>query len=197
MLIGTVIFLSLVVVLLAVPVTLTYQLSFRQTISADLRLIWAFGLVRADISPDREESKSDKPEDAHPKPGRRDRAPGKNRTDFLAAIRQPSFRRRILRFISDVWGAIHKKNVQLLVRIGLGDPADTGQLWGAFGPLSGMLARVRDIRITIVPDFLDSTFEVDSSGTIRVIPLQFVILALGLLFSPSIWRGVMLMRASG
>ena len=197
MLIGTVIFLSLVVVLLAVPVTLTYQLSWRQTISADLRLIWAFGLVRADISPDQEKSKSDKPEDAHPKPGRRGGAPGKKNTDFLAAIRQPSFRRRILRFISDVWRAIHKKNVQLLVRMGLGDPADTGQLWGVFGPLSGMLARVRDIRITIVPDFLDSTFEVDSSGTIRVIPLQFVILALGLLLSPSIWRGVMLMRASG
>ena len=197
MLIGTVIFLSLVVVLLAVPVTLTYQLSWRQTISADLRLIWAFGLVRADISPDQEKSKSDKPEDAHPKPGRRGGAPGKKNTDFLAAIRQPSFRRRILRFISDVWRAIQKKNVQLLVRMGLGDPADTGQLWGVFGPLSGMLARVRDIRITIVPDFLDSTFEVDSSGTIRVIPLQFVILALGLLLSPSIWRGVMLMRASG
>jgi hypothetical protein len=196
-LIGTVIFLSLIVVLLAVPVTLTYQLSFRQTISADLRLIWAFGLVRADISPDREKSKPDKPEDAHPKSSRRSGAPGKKNTDVLAAIRQPSFRRRILRFISDAWRAIHKKNVQLLVRIGLGDPADTGQLWGAFGPLSGMLARVRDIRITLVPDFLDSTFEVDSSGTIRVIPLQFVILALGLLFSPSIWRGVMLMRASG
>jgi hypothetical protein len=196
-LIGTVIFLSLVVVLLAVPVTLTYQLSWRQTISADLRLIWAFGLVRADISPDQEKSKPDKPEDANTKSGRRAGAPGKKNTDVLAAIRHSSFRRRILRFVSDVWRAIHKKNVQLLVRIGLGDPADTGRLWGAFGPLSGMLARVRDIRITIVPDFLDSTFEVDSSGTIRVIPLQFVILALGLLLSPSIWRGVMLMRASG
>ena len=60
-----------VVMLLAVPVTLTYQLSWRQTFSADLRLIWAFGLVRADISPDQEKSKPDKPEDAHQKPGRR------------------------------------------------------------------------------------------------------------------------------
>lgn len=196
MLIGTVIFLSLIVLLLAVPVTLTYQLSWRQTISADLRLIWAFGLVRADISPDQDKSKPDKPGDAHPKSGRRDGAPGKRKANFLAAIRQPSFRRRIFRFVADVWRAIHKNNVQLLVRIGLGDPADTGQLWAALGPLSGMLARVRDIRISVVPDFLDSTFEVDSNGTIRVIPLQFALLALGLLFSPSIWRGVMLMRAS-
>jgi hypothetical protein len=115
----------------------------------------------------------------------------------MAAIRQPSFRRRLLRFVRDLWRAIHKKNVQLMIRIGLGDPADTGQLWAACGPLSGVLARVRDVRITIMPDFLDSTFEVDSSGTIRVIPLQFATLALGLLLSPSIWRGIMLMRASG
>jgi hypothetical protein len=196
-LIGTVIFLSLIVILLAVPVTLTYQLSWRQAISADLRLTWAFGLVRADVSPDQAKSKSDKPEDARRKPGRRDRARGKKKPDFVAAIRQPSFRRRILRFVADVWRSIHKKNVRLLLRIGLGDPADTGQLWGAFGPLSGMLTRIRDVRITVVPDFLDSTFEADSSGTIRVIPLQFAFLALGLLFSPSIWRGVISMRATG
>jgi hypothetical protein len=96
-----------------------------------------------------------------------------------------------------VWRAIHKKNVRLLVRLGLGDPADTGQLWAIFGPLSAMLASLRDIRIAIEPDFLDTTFEVDSSGTIRLIPLQFAILALGLLFSPPMWRGIMLMRKSG
>jgi hypothetical protein len=196
-LIGTVIFLSLVVILLAVPVTLTYQCSWRRTVSAELRLTWAFGLVRADVSPDQGKSKSEKPEEARSKSDRRQRTPGKKKNDFLAAIRQPSFRRRILRFVSDVWRSIHKKNIRLLLRIGLGDPADTGQLWAAFGPLSGMFARARDVSITVVPDFLDSTFEVDSSGTIRVIPLQFAVLALGLLFSPSIWRGFMFMRASG
>lgn len=100
----------------------------------------------------------------------------------MAAIRQPAFRRRILRFVSDVWHAIHKKNVRLLLRLGLGDPADTGQLWAVLGPLSGMLARLRDIRIAIEPDFLDSRLEVDSSGTIRMIPLRLAIIVLGLLF---------------
>ena len=196
MLIGTVIFLSLVVILLAVPVTLTYQLSWKQTLSANLKLIWAFGLVRADVSPDQEKSAPDKPEATQPKSGRKGESPGK-KPNFMAAIRHPSFRRRIFRFVSDLWRAIHKKNVQLLVRLGLGDPADTGQLWAVFGPLSGMLARLRDVRITIEPDFLDAKLEVDSSGTIRMIPLQFVILVLGLLFSPPIWRGIMLMRTTG
>jgi hypothetical protein len=195
-LIWTVLFLSLVVFLLAMPVTLTYQLFWKQTLSAKLRLNWAFGLVRADVSPDLAEPKPDKPEAARKKAGRRGESTGKN-LDFMAAIRRPSVRRRMLRFISDMWRAIHKKNVRLLIRMGLGDPADTGQLWAVFGPLSGLFTRVPDIRITIEPDFLDTRFEVDSSGTIRLIPLQFAILALGLLFSPPIWRGVMLMRKSG
>jgi hypothetical protein len=190
-LIGTVIVLSLIVVLLALPVTLTFQLSLKETLEADLRLGWAFGLVRADVSPDPQKSESEKRE-----PARR-RKPRHKKMNFMAAIRQTAFRRRILRFVSNVWHAIHKHNVRLRVRLGLGDPAATGRLWAAFGPLSGMLTRLRDIRIVLEPDFLDTTLEVNSSGTIKIIPLQLVIISLGLLFSPPIWRGIMSMRRSG
>jgi len=194
-LIGTVIFLSLIVILLAMPVTLTYQFSWKETPSADLRLNWAFGLVRADVSPDLAKPGPDKPEATRKKGARRGKSTGKK--NFMAAIRQAPFRRRMFRFVSDLWRTIHKKNVRLLVRLGLGDPADTGRLWAVLGPLSGMLARLRDIRVTIEPDFLDSTLEVDSSGTIRMIPLQVAIIVFGLLFSPPIWRGIMSMRRSG
>ena len=103
----------------------------------------------------------------------------------------------MLRFVSDLWRAIRKKNVRLRVRMGLGDPADTGQLWAVLGPLSGMFSCSRDIRIAIEPDFLDATLDVDSSGTVRMIPLQLAIIALGLFLSPAVWRGIMLMRTSG
>lgn len=178
------------------PLTLTYQFSWKQTLSANLRLNWAFGLVRADVSPDLAKPEAGEPEAAGQKAARWGKSKGKG-TNFMAAIRQTSFRRRIFRFMSDLWRAIHKKDVRLLVRLGLGDPADTGQLWAALGPLSGMLSRLRDIRIAIEPDFLDSTLEVDSSGTIRMIPLQLAIIALGLFFSPTVWRGIVLMRTSG
>ena len=193
---GTVIFLSLIVIVLAVPVTLTYQLSWKQTLSAQLRLNWAFGLLRADVSPD-----LGKPEAGEPETAREGaawwRRSERKKANLIAAIREPGFRQRMLRFVSDVWRAIHKKNVRLLVRMGLGDPADTGQLWAVVGPLSGMLACARDATVVIEPDFLDSTLDVDSSGTIRVIPLQLTIIVLGLLVSPAVWRGIMLMRAAG
>ncbi|MEJ2130016.1 MAG: DUF2953 domain-containing protein [Woeseiaceae bacterium] len=195
MLIGTAIFLSLIVFLLAIPVTLTYQFSWKQEPSARLRLKWAFGLVRADVTPDLAKPGPDKPGAAGKKAARRGKQKAR-KTNFLAAIRQASFRRRVIRFVSDLWRTIHKKNVRLLVRLGLGDPADTGRLWAVLGPLSGMLVRLREIRIKVEPDFLDQTLEVDSSGTIRMIPLQVVIIVFGLLFSPSIWRGIMSMRRS-
>jgi len=193
-LIGTAIFLSLVVIVLAVPVTVTYQLSWRETLSAHFSLDWAFGLVRTDISPQR--SEPDKPGAVRKTVGRRRKSKG-GKANVMAAIRQAPFRRRILRFVADLWRAIHKTNVRLLVRLGLGDPADTGRLWAVLGPISGMVARLRDIRIAIEPDFVDATCEVDSSGTVRLVPLQFVGLVLGLMFSPSLWRGILSMRSSG
>lgn len=196
MLIGTVVFLALVIVLLAMPVTLTYQLAWKDTLSASVRLNWAFGLVNADVSPGKVGPSADKPGIAGRKPDRRDNSK-RRKANVMAAIRRAAFRRRVLRFVSDLWRAIHKTDVRLRVRLGLGDPADTGQMWAVLGPVSGMLARLREIRVAIEPDFDDATLEVDSSGTVRVFPLQVVIIVLGLLVSPPVWRGVMAMRTSG
>jgi len=195
-LIGTVIFLSLIVILLALPVTLTYRCSWKHTLSVYLRLNWAFGLVRADVSPDLENPETGQRAASARKAGWWGRSEGSKR-NVMAAIRQASFRRRLLRFVSDLWSAIHKQDVRLWIRAGLGDPADTGRLWAVLGPLSGMFSRPGDISIAIEPDFLDATLEVDSSGTVRVVPLQIMAIALGLLVSPAMWRGFMLMRTTG
>ena len=112
----------------------------------------------------------------------------------MVALRQSAFRRRLFRFIGDIWHAIHKQHVVLRMRIGLGDPADTGQLWAVVGPLSGMLATVQEAMIEIEPEFIDTVFELDSSGNIRIIPLQLLSIVLGLLLSPAFWRGVNQMR---
>ena len=104
------------------------------------------------------------------------------------------FRQRVFRFIRAVWRAIHKQDLRLRMRIGLGDPADTGQLWALVGPLSGLLANNREASIEIEPEFFDAIFELDSSGSIRIIPLQLLYLAVGLLLSPSVWQGIREMR---
>jgi len=183
----------LLIALLAVPVVMSYRLSWRQSLRGQLRLQWLFGLVRFSIPLQRAEGDHGA---APAKRQPRGKAAGRQ-SNPIAALRQADFRQRCLRFAREVWHAIHKTDLRLRLRIGLGDPADTGRLWAIVGPVSGYLGGYRHAAIEIEPEFIDAVFELDSSGSIRVIPLQLIYLTLALLLSPAIWRGVRTMRAAG
>ncbi len=179
----------LLLALLMVPVDLSYRLEWRRGFDAEFRLLWLFGLVDTRFVPTPEEQPVAAAEESRQESARHKLRP-------LAAIRQKSFRRRLLRFAGDTWRAIRKRDLYLRARVGLGDPADTGQLWALLGPLSGWLASLDDAAIELEPEFADAVFEVDSGGRVSLIPLQFLYLALGLLLSPSIWQGLRQMRAA-
>lgn len=183
------------VALLTVPVTLIYQVSWRQAYKGKMTLYWLFGLVRIQLPIAKTEKTDEERKTATRK--KRVKKSSATKSNPVAAIRQKNFRQRIFRFIRDLWLAIHKQHLSFQVRIGLGDPAETGQLWAFIGPLSGMLACVQEASIEIKPEFVDTVFELDSSGNIRFIPIQMIYLVIGLLLSPSIWRGIQQMRKAG
>jgi hypothetical protein len=187
--------LLLMIALLAIPVTLSFRVSWRQVLQGDIRLRWLFGLVHIPIPL----SSSAPPSAAIGEPAPKTNRPAKasrNKPNLSATIRNKPLRRRILRFIREFWQAVRKQDLRLKLRIGLGDPADTGQLWAIVGPLSGMLANTREASIELEPDFFDATFELDSSGKIRLIPLQMLYIILGLLLSPPVWRSMRQARAA-
>lgn len=193
MLIGIAIFLLFVIVLLAIPVTLTFQVSRQQVFRARMTLKWAFGLVRVRIPLSNKLPSSSQTEAASRNIHRATRHSTRSGSLFTL-IRQRAFRRRILTFVSDLWHAVDKRNIHLRVRLGLGDPADTGQLWAVVGPVAAILANVKEARLEIEPEFMETVFELHSSGTIRLIPLQIITLVLVLLLSPSVWHGIRQMR---
>jgi hypothetical protein len=187
--------LGLSMTLLAIPVWVSYTLSWHRAFRIDATVQWAFGLVNVKI-PGGDPKVSSKPVDVPKfKDQRRDRSQ-KARGNILLAARQAALRARILRFARDLWRALRKRDVDLRVRLGLGDPADTGQLWAVCGPLSAALANVRDVTVAVEPDFLNQTFEVDGRGTVRVIPLQILCLVAALLLSPSVWNGIRQIRGA-
>jgi hypothetical protein len=190
---GVVTFLLLLIGLLAIPVTMTFQVSWQETLRNEIELRWMFGLVRVRVSRLRPEPPSTKEKEVRQKIPRSWRRSRRTR-NILAAFRQEPFRRRIMVFISDLWRAFRKHNLKLRVLVGLGDPADTGQLWGVLGPMAGVLANVQDATIELVPEFVDTTLQLDGSGKIRIIPLHLVYLAVALLLSPPVWRGIRDMR---
>lgn len=179
----------LLVGLLAIPITLDIQLAWDDRLRDDVTLSWAFGLVRLPISPRREKPTApdtNKPEKAAKRRHRKKR----KRFNAIGVLRQKASRRRLLRFLNDLWKAIAKRDVSLRLRLGLGDPADTGLLWSIVGPLSGYLATLQDASILIEPDFFGTTLEFEGSGRLRVVPLHVVFLVLGLLLSPAMHKGI-------
>jgi hypothetical protein len=159
-------------------------------------LRWLFGLVTVALPSPGVEAPAD--ENGKPRaPARRRARGGRKKGNPAAALGHGPFRRRLLRFVRAFWEAIEKRDLRLRLRIGLGDPADTGRLWAFVGPLAGLLAGCREAAVEIEPEFVDAVFECDSSGEIRVVPLRLVGLVFGLLLSPAAWRGIRLMRGTG
>jgi hypothetical protein len=180
------------IALLAIPVTLTYQVSWRRAFEGSMTLQWLFGIVRIQLPSIEAKTSNLETEEITQKKSKK--KPAGKKSNPVAAIRQRSFRQRVYKFIRDFWHATHKQNLILRIRIGLGDPAGTGQLWAIVGPVSGMLATIQEASIEIEPEFIEPVFELDSSGNIRIIPLQMLYLTIGLLLSPSIWQGIKQMR---
>lgn len=191
MLFATAIILLVLLALLAVPVKLNYDLSWRQKLRGEARLEWLFGLVRVRLEPPRDKTSAPESKTSE---GTARTKPARKKSKPLAALRQKPFRQRTLRFGRDIWRAFRKRDLYLRIRVGLGDPAETGQLWALCGPLSGWLANIEGASVALEPEFVDAVFELDSSGKISVVPLQLIYLMLGLLCSPPFWRGIKRMR---
>ena len=181
--------------LLAIPIDLVYRLNWRGSLQGDVQLRWLFGLLRVRIPIEKTPS-TQTTKETMAKPRRRKRRSG-SKVKPLAAWRQRSFRQRITRFLHKLWQAIHKRDMRLHLLIGLDDPADTGQLWAIMGPVSAVCAQTQTVQINIEPDFTESHLELNSSGDIRIIPLQLLALFLGLLLSPPFWYGMHQMRNAG
>ena len=195
MLTGLVILLLALIVILAIPVSFTYRVYWRRAFQGSIKLRWLFGMVRVQLPLSR--SNTPAPAVTDSKRKTRNKKSSRHKNNPVAAIRQKAFRQRIMKFIRDFWHAIHKQNITLHIRIGLGDPAETGQLWAIVGPVSGYLATLQDATIDIEPEFIDPVFELNSSGSIHIVPLKMIYLTIGLLLSPAIWKGVNRMRKAG
>lgn len=101
--------------------------------------------------------------------------------DFLASLARLG--RRVLR-------ELRPRHLQLRLKLGLGDPADTGRAWGALTPLWLALTRVEADELRLEPDFLRRSFDLEARGVVRVVPGVLVALVVGYLLTPPPWRAL-------
>ena len=176
--------LGLVLLVLAVPVDVEFRLEGIEPFTGEVGVRWLFGLVWFRIPGSRVGKPTPRPE-AKPKAARvraRPKARGRHR-DVLAALRQAAFRRRVYRLVRGLVRAVHLHRLRLLMRLGLGDPADTGRLWAVVGPLNAV-AQLRNAELRIEPEFVDPVLEFQADGRLLLVPLRLLILAIAFALSP-------------
>lgn len=182
--------LAILVALLAVPLTVMFSVSRTAEFQGQVRFRWLFGLVRfqARIPAAHKALARSRPvsrEKARSKK-RRKKAGGGRRV--LSLVRQPRYRRHVLKFLRAFLRAAHARDLFLRLRIGLGDPADTGLLWAVVGPVAGLVRNIRVAEVRIEPNFVDPVFELESRGQFWLVPIQFLALIVAFLFSPTTLR---------
>ncbi len=187
--------LALLLVLLAMPVTVAFRIDHIKEVKGQVSFHWLFGLVRfrteipgaAKAGPQRKRKPAKKTEK---------RKTGAHARGVFALMKQSAFIRRAIQFIRDVLRAIHVRDLYLRLRIGLGDPADTGRLWALLGPVAGIAADLRSAKVHFEPEFMDPVLKVESHGEVRLIPLQFIALATAFVVSPTTLRAWGMLRRS-
>ena len=175
-----VIILAVLIALLAIPLSLSFSVTRLQALQGYIQFRWLFGLVniRANL-PIKTPEPEKKPAKEKPKADKT----RNNTRNIIAMLKQADFRQHLMKFIKNILRATHAQNLYLKLRIGLGDPADTGMLWAVMGPFSGMMKSLHVMKIDIEPEFIDEVMEVDSHGQFHLIPLQFIALSIGFILS--------------
>jgi hypothetical protein len=180
--------LGLLLAVLAVPVDVAFRFENVEAFSGEIAVGWLFGLARFRIRVPGERSRREHPAKRQSAGGRPSAAPRGRRANVAGLLRQATFRRRAYRFAKDLVSAARPRELRLRMRVGLGDPADTGRLWGILGPLGALAQRLPHAQVAIEPEFGDPAFEFQARGRLLLVPIRFLVLTLGFALSPASLR---------
>ena len=172
---------AVVLLLLAAPIDVRVAVDRDQALRARVHVSWLFGLVRFRVRPE-----GTRPGMKAKRPASRRGRHGKRIARRVAGgMLRPDFRARSFAFLRGLLRAIRPRDVRVRGRIGLGDPADTGRMWGVLGTL-GVLLSQHDVRLE--PDFEQACLRFQAAGRMRLIPIQMLFMTTAFLVSPAVVR---------
>ena len=161
---------GLLVLLLSVPIDLSFSLEKKERFRSRVRIGWLFGLVGKNLGGG-ENGKEPKEEEKPKKQGRRGKRSPRR---FLAAIRTRGLPGHSLRFARRMLRAIRVRELNVGLQIGLGDPAETGQLLGLVSPVTASVGAIPGVQMSVKPDFYEETLRGYCNGSVRIYPIRMV-----------------------
>ena len=179
--------LALLIGVLTIPVVFVIDAERRETLSAQWRVSWLFGLFTV-RGPNR------RPASATPaSETRREHASTNGRKRMrrvgLAILRTRGFVRRVVRLAFSLFRKVEVERLRVHAAFGFEDPADTGFVYGCVWPVLAF-AGARGLDIQCMPMFLERGVKGVIGATIRTRPLSVLGTIMGFVLSPPVVRAI-------
>ena len=176
-----------VLLLLSIPVDLTFSYERGEGSRSRMRIRWLFGLIGKELGGEKK-GREKKPKEMKVKKGRGSfRGP-------LAVFRARGFSGRLLLLASRLVRSVRVRDVDVEFQMGTGDPAETGLLYGVIWPCVALARSSISPNIRIEPNFVEETFEGHARAAVRVYPIKLIPSLIAFALSPATFRGVRALR---
>jgi hypothetical protein len=164
--------------LLSVPLEFVLHVRTGEERRTRVAVRWLFGIVRKDIY-----SKKRKPKKPAKERKRKYRG-------FPSFLRSREIILRLVRLLLELLAQVRVRQIAASLRVGLGDPADTGILYGLLCAGLSSLNFPPKAGVRVEPVFDQALFEATADGTVRVYPITLFPACLRFAFSPELWWAV-------
>lgn len=165
--------LLLVVLVLSVPVDLTFDVTADGDGRRRLRVGWLFGLVGKDLLP---RKKKGPPKVKKPKKAKEEKKARKRKKPdlglIMSVLRTRGLLAGVVRLLRRMLRSLHVRELDADLRVGLPDPADTGVLYGVLWSVFAFRSASGPVRFRMEPAFEGAAFEASARGAVRVFPAQ-------------------------
>ena len=169
--------------LLAIPVDLVFCVEKEVAFKSRVRVGWMFGLIAKDISGKKEPEK----EKRKRKRKRKDKS---NTKPLLAMFGAKGFLLKLLGLVRDILRLLNIRELEVNLRVGLDDPAETGLLFALVGPALVCAKSFSALDVQVEPDFEQENLQGYCKGDFRAFPIRFAGLIILFAFSPTTIRAI-------
>jgi len=180
----------LCILVLSVPVDLAIDVDTTRERRSIFRIGWLWGVVGKDI---KRREKKKPPKKPKKKPAKKKKSRLK---PVMALLRAEGVLEGITKLIRRIITGIKIKNLNVYVRFGLDDPADTGILYSLYWQTLAGVILSRVIKIRVEPVFEETVYTLILTGNTRLYPAQMIGCVLSFLFSPAGFRTIKVMVGS-
>jgi len=172
----------LITTMLLIPVDMALHMDVHGKPRARTRFVWLFGLVTKEVTTGKTKTKK-----------------GINRAKTIFNIlRTKGLLRQLKSLLRDVISHLKVRDLGTNLRVGLGDPADTGFLFALIGPATVFLNSSVPYPLRVQPSFDDKvSLEGSLDGTVRLRPIKLVIPTIRFACSPAAIKAVTRVALTG